>query len=353
MTRNKQLPVYFLYETCEIDETKVIFNINNLIEINKQMNNLIVFYNHKYSSAFTRIRSKLLNDKIKTSSIPFNPDMYNDYNQNEDFLIYSRIFKDLKQFDKNDIIIYFGGEDDKLITALSIQYVNQNKIILIKENFEINELTSVSVNKIYYRRFNLIQKAKESEVFGIIVGSLSISGLNEILEKVKLSIRSKNKKYYTFLLGKITLEKLSNFIEYIDCFVLIACPFSDFYEFRTLMKPMVSSLDIELALNENNFKWDMSYTFDPNYIISKSNQHTQNVKDDNGETNEIMSNFTGLKLNDKEKNAALANIFSIKTLENYDKRLYKGLNVNEIKGEVQKFKLGKSGIPLKYEDLKE
>jgi hypothetical protein len=164
------------------------------------------------------------------------------------------------------------------------------------------------------------------------------------------------KKYYTFLLGKITPEKLSNFVDFIDCFILIACPFSDFYNFKTLMKPLVSALDVEIAYNEKYFKWDMSYTFDPKYIlkynkIEYNNDGERNILKLESPTEENAIKFTSLSLKESEKNQALANIFSVKTLENFDKRKFKGLDINLAKKEVEKIRLGKTGIPLKYEDI--
>jgi diphthamide biosynthesis enzyme Dph1/Dph2-like protein len=376
LTRNKQLPVYFLYENLFFSQEKennlkqILQEIVTPLSTEDSINNIcysFLFYHHKYTDIIERIKSDFsLENKLKISLIPYQPDMYvNELNQQEDLLNYSRIFKKINLISKNDKIYYLGSENDKLLSEICLRYINFNKIFLIKEEenqidsqdkenkFTINEMTSKSVNSLYIKRFNLIQKAKESEIFGIIVGSLSIGNLNQILDELKKTISKNNKKFYTFLLGKITLEKLSNFVEFIDCFVLLACPFSDFYNFKTLMKPMVSPLDVEMALNEEVFKWDMSYTFDPSFIINKTGKiENQKENEQNEESFEkINSNFTGLKLSEDEKNRQLAKIFSVKTIQNYEKRVYKGLNLQEIKGTVEKFKIGKTGIPLKYEDI--
>jgi diphthamide biosynthesis protein 2 len=140
-----------------------------------------------------------------------------------------------------------------------------------------------SVNKIFYKRFNLIEKVKESETFGIIVGSLSIENLNDLLDEVKNTLKLKGKKYYQLLLGKITEEKLANFIEYIDCFVLIACPFSDFYNNKSNGIPLVNSLDIKIAFDPK-YEWDMSYSFSIDYILSK-NKYNNIDKINNNDSN--------------------------------------------------------------------
>jgi diphthamide biosynthesis enzyme Dph1/Dph2-like protein len=379
LTRNKQLPVYFLTSSTKEMRPEIISDVITKLseETEKEKKeekegnglstnqiNLFVFYDFKLLKSFSSFSSINNNDNnftisnLRISDIAYNPDKYAELNSDKDFLLYSRIFRNSNKIQNYDKIIYFGEESDKLLVEICLKYANSNKIYLCDYEGKINELNSSKVNSIFYKRFNLIQKAKESEVFGILVGSLSVSGLNDILENLKSTLKSKNKKFYTLLLGKITLDKLSNFVDYIDCFILIACPFSNFYDFKTLMKPMVTALDIQIAFNEENFKWDMTYSFDGNFILEK--ECTRNKKsccrkpsDDEEKVWDNLKIFTGLQLKDSEKNQALASIFSFQTLQNYDKKTYKGLNINEIKKEAEKFKIGKKGIPIKYEDIVE
>jgi len=77
----------------------------------------------------------------------------------------------------------------------------------------------------------------------------------------------------------MTPEKLSNFVEYIDCFILIACPQSSFEDHKALMRPIVSPLDIKIAFDPN-YKWDMSYSFDNNFILSKPIEVEKKKEDD-------------------------------------------------------------------------
>ncbi len=104
-------------------------------------------------------------------------------------------------------------------------------------------------------------------MFGLIIGSLSIKNINKIIELCKNLIKSKDKKCYVFLLGKITMEKLSNFVEFIDCFVLLACAECSNNDLKALMKPIIAPMDLFLALNED-FKWTNSYSFDNETLIN-------------------------------------------------------------------------------------
>lgn len=140
-------------------------------------------------------------------------------------------------------------------------------------------MNSNAYNMLLSKRFNLIEKVKESEVFGILVGTLSMDKLNNVLNEIKMTLSLNNKKFYTLLLGKITEEKLANFVFYIDCFILIACPFSKHYTNRATLKPIVSPLDVKMAYDAVNYKWDLKYSFDPNYILDNANINEGN--DDN------------------------------------------------------------------------
>lgn len=244
-------------------------------------------------------------EKINISFIAYKPNMHSTYNSEEDLLLYSRIFKNIKSINPEDIIVYYGKEDDKIMTELSLRFLNTNKIYLYNSNTEsdndkspFQEISKSSVNNVLFKRYNMIEKAKESEVFGILVGTLSIDGLNNIIEDIKNTLKANNKKFYTFLLGKITLEKLSNFVDYIDCFVLIACPFNNFYDFKTLYKPLVSTLDVKIAFDPN-YEWDMKYSFDVKYILDKNltckSSHVK-IEEDNNINHSLSSKFTGLKL---------------------------------------------------------
>ena len=91
----------------------------------------------------------------------------------------------------------------------------------------------------------MVQKAKDADVIGIVVGTLGvgkfnimyliyISNLNikfilnlasylTIISHLKKLIIHAGKKPYTFVMGKLNVAKMANFME-IECFVLVACP---------------------------------------------------------------------------------------------------------------------------------
>ena len=66
------------------------------------------------------------------------------------------------------------------------------------------------------QRYNLVEKAKESKVIGLIMGTLSAKTSNATVDMLKRIIRAKNKKPYQLLIGKINEAKLRNFADHVS-----------------------------------------------------------------------------------------------------------------------------------------
>ena len=67
------------------------------------------------------------------------------------------------------------------------------------------------------------------------------------------------------------MEKLSNFLEFIDCFILLACPECSNNDLKALNKPIISPMDLFLALDDN-FTWSNTYSFDNDNLINLINK---------------------------------------------------------------------------------
>jgi hypothetical protein len=73
--------------------------------------------------------------EIHISLTPFSPDTYNLFNKDTDMILYSknyinsdRIIKGVKEISDNDIIVYYGNENDKLLSELCLRFLNKNKV---------------------------------------------------------------------------------------------------------------------------------------------------------------------------------------------------------------------------------
>ena len=90
---------------------------------------------------------------------------------------------------------------------------------------------SQSVGRLVRRRHYLVERARDAERVGILVGTLGSRDFPLIMERLRQTVRRAGKRCYTFLLGKPNVAKLANFPE-IDVFVLVACPETSFPDTR-------------------------------------------------------------------------------------------------------------------------
>ncbi|KAG8235015.1 hypothetical protein J437_LFUL015678 [Ladona fulva] len=120
-------------------------------------------------------------------------------------------------------------------------------------------------NKFLRRRLFLIEKVREANVIGVVVGTLAMEGYLDSAKQIMSLIRSSGRKCYLIAVGRPTPPKLANFLE-IDVFVVIACPESA----RQLdlrgeyHKPIVTPYEVAAALatpsgdpdGENARRWE-------------------------------------------------------------------------------------------------
>lgn len=84
-------------------------------------------------------------------------------------------------------------------------------------------LESSRTNKLLMRRYALIQRARDADVVGILVGTLGVRSYLPLISHLRKLLRKRQKKSYTVSVGKLNPSKLGNFAE-VECWVLVACP---------------------------------------------------------------------------------------------------------------------------------
>ena len=361
-SKNVSIPVYFLYKNIQpslTDIDNVIAHINTITKDNNN-NKTIIFYNENYKKhLITAIKPHFNNN----TTVYF-ADIEHYINDNKHKRrLYGRVMNDV-DITKDVNLVYIGNKDDCILCELTLRYAQVVKVfkLINVDDFTMDNVNNAVVNSVLYRRFNLISKCKSCNVFGILIGALALYDVNDVINEVKRTLESNNKKCYVFLLGKITEEKLANFVMFIDCFVLIACPFNSGYTNKALMKPIVSPLDIKIAFDPT-YKWDSIYSFDIQFILP---QHDTNNNNDGLTTfNECTTtttttNTTNTSIQTKSTNEELIPIFSAFTLDKFDQLKYKGLEItssntddndNTTAETIPTIKKGKRGIPIKYEKI--
>lgn len=212
------------------------------------------------------------------------------------------------------------------------------------------------------RRNFFVEKCKDAQSLGIVVGTLTTTGYLDVVNHIQNLARNRGIRTYLLSVGKVNPAKLGNFME-IDCFVFVGCPENNIYTSRDFYKPLLSVFEVELALNPAwHEQYPDFYCVDFKEILPNGRHHRDaaNVKVDNNydislvtgkvralrttnDTNEP-TNTNGERQIEKKYNQ-LMETNSSSTFQN---RTWTGLDPSLGQQEPSHITKGRSGIPIKY-----
>eukprot|EP01112_Ceratiomyxa_fruticulosa_P017125 TRINITY_DN5275_c0_g2_i1.p1 TRINITY_DN5275_c0_g2~~TRINITY_DN5275_c0_g2_i1.p1 ORF type:complete len:550 (-),score=118.60 TRINITY_DN5275_c0_g2_i1:24-1673(-) len=154
--------------------------------------------------------------------------------------------------------LWIGKSDSPTLLNVLMTY-NQSKILRFDVDTAKIQEEKLPTNKSIMRRYHLIERAKDAQVFGIVVGTLGVSRYLDIIEHSKKLITDSHRKYYVIVVGKLNEFKLANFSE-IDIFVLVACPENSLVDNKKYYRPVITPFELDIALNAG--LWTGDYTTD-------------------------------------------------------------------------------------------
>ncbi|KAG2388633.1 hypothetical protein C9374_000072 [Naegleria lovaniensis] len=175
---------------------------------------------------------------------------------------------------------FFIGELGSFITQFMMEYNTHSFKVYSGYKNKIENDSMAGISRTLARRFALVQKAKEAQVFGILVATVSVENYLKMVEYVKRLIIDNNRKFYLFFVGKLNVPKLANFME-IDMFVLIGCSQNSLIESREYVKPIITPFELELALKYGK-EWTGYYQLDFNRLFEDEDHESplQQPQDD-------------------------------------------------------------------------
>ncbi|XP_054479008.1 2-(3-amino-3-carboxypropyl)histidine synthase subunit 2 [Anoplopoma fimbria] len=144
---------------------------------------------------------------------------------------------------------------------------------------------SVSINRALMKRYYAIERAKDANVVGIVVGTLGVADYLSIIQQLKETIRGAGKKSYVFAMGKLNVPKLANFLE-IDIFVLIACPENSLLDSSEFYKPVVTPFEMEVACNKKR-EWSEEYVTDFRHLLPGGQSHVPLAEQEEGDEPDV------------------------------------------------------------------
>ncbi len=148
---------------------------------------------------------------------------------------------------ESDVAVYVGRRESYQL-LLAVTFVKCGRCLRYDpKTKEVADLRRASARELA-RRHYLVEKAKDAERIGVLVGTLGASRYRDVVDQTLASIRRRGKRAYVFLVGKPNVPKLANFPE-VDVFVLVACPENSLVTSREYLRPIVTPYELDLALN--------------------------------------------------------------------------------------------------------
>jgi len=163
---------------------------------------------------------------------------------------------DLKEESSDRTIIFIGESSDPKIVAWSMQNQPKSLICIDKNGLSVTQ-NPIDTARLLMQRFYLIEKAKDAEKVGLVLGS---NGGHELSLKCLSTLRKlalgSDKTPYTIVVGEPTPQKLANFPE-MDIFVLVGSPEVSILPAKGFYKPVIHPWEFIMAATGKD--WDGSF----------------------------------------------------------------------------------------------
>ncbi|KAH0835596.1 putative diphthamide synthesis protein [Lanmaoa asiatica] len=188
-------------------------------------------------------------------------------------------------------IIYIGEESLTLTNLLMTH--SSNHVYSYNPITKSSRLESERTNRLLMRRFAAVQKARDADVFGILVGTLGVASYLPVISHLRKILTKAQKKSYTISVGKLNPAKLGNFME-IECFVLAACPENSVIESKEFYRPIITPYELEVALQAEG-TWSGRYVLDFGRLLAEygSGNDASNAEEDRDPDQPTFSLITG------------------------------------------------------------
>lgn len=169
------------------------------------------------------------------------------------------------------------------IVTMNVPTINQTYLVNphTAKNDDVTSIPTVEIqttlisgtrdtSRLMSRRFYMVEKAKNANIFGIVVCTLVAKQYMRVISKIQQLIKDAGKKSYLLIVGKVNEPKLLNFPD-IECFVMVSCPMSVLLQSYSNVSSVdvISAVECELALGDNRV-WNGLYSTDFTDIFPKT-----------------------------------------------------------------------------------
>ncbi|KAL2556645.1 diphthamide synthesis DPH2 family protein [Forsythia ovata] len=401
LSQTSTLPALFIFGKASISVSKCVTNLRNCGErIGKP---ILVLYGLEYAHAIQEIKEALISDVLSlcgsTSgleplyadircSVIYPPETSNSANRLE--LVDREVANSLAKGTNtaygiggltwslpegrkmDDYLVFWIGLDNPAFANVVLQF-NSCEIVRYDATEDCLVTNLSQQKKILNRRYYLVEKAKDANIIGILVGTLGVAGYLNMIHRIKEMITRAGKKAYTFVMGRPNPAKLANFPE-CDVFVFVSCAQTALLDSKEFLAPVITPFEAMVALSRGS-QWTGEYVIEFSDLIASCSfevkkqseearfsflkgGYVENLDpedDDAVEKDEILAlvNVTEKALRVRDNNSLSIKKANAKSgAEYFATRSYHGLEINGDNRSPETFLIGRSGRASGYDDEK-
>uniref|UniRef100_A0A182MNH2 2-(3-amino-3-carboxypropyl)histidine synthase subunit 2 n=1 Tax=Anopheles culicifacies TaxID=139723 RepID=A0A182MNH2_9DIPT len=359
LSRVARIPVLYVFFQFTLEKEHFLASLSQeFVPVDIQVT---CFYEVCYTNAIVNMRDALV-DRFPNMTIA----RIEETGENTDLLYW----KLETPRDPDGLVLYVGRDNLSFFnTAVALEASRCFLYDPTKADPKL-ERTDALGAKWLRRRYYAIERCMDAGSIGIVVATLSTKGYLEIVARVQQLAKARGVRTYLISIGKVNPEKLANFID-IDCFVLVGCPENDIFTSREFFRPLLSAFEAEMALNRTwKEKLLCCYTTNIPDLLPNGRLYSDigeaTLKDADVHDLADVSLITGRTRNvlhrnvgdeESEQTGTCTNVASkrrnevaqISSADQFSSRSWQGLEQNLGHDSPALVRMGRSGIPIKYE----
>ncbi|CAA6660322.1 unnamed protein product [Spirodela intermedia] len=267
-------------------------------------------------------------------------------------------------------LLFWIGSDNPAFTNVMLMFNSCETVRYdAKENCLVKDRNLH--RKILNRRYYLVEKAKDANIVGILVGTLGIAGYLNMVQQMKKLIEKAGKKSYTLVMGRPSAAKLANFPE-CDVFVYVSCAQTALLDSKEFLAPVITPFEAMLAFQRGS-QWTGEYVIEFRNLMQISEREVREGKeeeerrssvffpsgwlldgDEHEERSVVLAELTqkALSLKKEQADSILFKGTAKSGAEFLAARSYTGLNMQHDDSLPQAFVIGRTGRAAGYNDEK-
>ncbi|XP_074642007.1 2-(3-amino-3-carboxypropyl)histidine synthase subunit 2-like [Tubulanus polymorphus] len=257
LSPTSRFPVLHVFGEAFIDVDDCYEKLSEIFP--DKQSKVVVLYDVVYAYAMKKLEKLLTMDYTKIVFSSLNVNGSSEKHDETKTVIdkFGRTF--LIDAEIQDYSMFYIGEEGLTLSNFILSF-NRSQFYSYNPVSFVGRMENMNVNRSLMRRMCTIEKIKDAKIVGIAVGTLGVSDYQSIINHLQTVLKQAGKRSYTFVLGKLNVAKMANFLE-IDAFVLVACAENSLIDSKEFYRPIATPYEVELACNRNR-EWSVEFESD-------------------------------------------------------------------------------------------